>query len=511
MIGAGRFIIVMTLLSAGAASVWAVQEKAVKREIKRSQIPRELFDFRERLARISSDLRVPGVAVAVVANDRTVYLEATGTRDPVRLRPVTADTVFYIGSCTKPFVAMAILALAEDGKLDLDAPVRKYLPKFEIADAKLTKTLTVRDLLSHAKGLDSDPITWLDAYTGEISEERYYRWLKRSKATGTHKNTSVHYTLAGRIIEAVTGQSWKDFLAERIFKPSGMTRTTCYADKMYALEDVAMPAVRSGNGYGPARIRKTDRTMHAAGGMGASVRDLVRWLRLNLNNGEIDRKRIVSESSLAEMHKLHTTGGRRWPPYVLRTEEGHGLGWSIGTYRDRRLISQGGGFVGAAAHISFMPDENLGLAVLTNVDGANAEVIAMEIYDRLLAPGGQDILSRYTNAFKVRLERTKESEALFAKNPTEVGGLSLPPGAYTGTYANGDWGTLHLRLKDGKLVGTLGDLTLRFGAVGTDRFVVGYGIGRPEDGRFELTSGGAVSAVVIDHADGDATVRYKRR
>ncbi len=158
-------------------------------------VPKEMAGLRERWLEAMKDLDVPGMAVVIVRGDEVIYTETFGERDPEKHVPVTPDTIFYIASCTKSFMAMAVMTLVEEGKLDLDAPVKKYLPKFEVADATLTETLTVRDLLSHAKGLDSQPIVTLDAFTGEITEERFYRWLKEAKATGSFDYTNLHYTL----------------------------------------------------------------------------------------------------------------------------------------------------------------------------------------------------------------------------------------------------------------------------------------------------------------------------
>lgn len=510
------YILAAAMTASVATGVFALQEQpgqpknARKPFIKRSNTPRELLDFNKRLAKISRDLRVPGVAVAVVIADRLVYLQATGSRDAVKRLPVTPDTRFYIESCTKPFIAAAMVMLAEEGKIDLGAPVKKYLPRFELGNAVLTKALTVRELLCHARGIESAPINWLDSFTGEITEDRFYRWLKKDVPAQGHKYTHLHYALAGRIIEAVTHKSWKNFVQKRIFAPAGMSKATFHADAMYAGKDGAIPAVRRESGYAPSAVRKTDRTMNAAGGIGMSIRDLTRWLRLNMNGGEIDGTRVLSKSGTADMQRIHAEGGRQWPSFIRRSSDGHGLGWEIGTYLHRTLISHGSSFVGTTAHVSFMPEENIGVAVLANVDGACADVIAMSIYDRLLVPDPEDLLPRYRGSLANRIRNTLEFESLFAKNPTVGGGLSLPASAYVGTYANENWGTVKLWIKDGELVGSMGDLSLRFGSEGKDRFVVGYGLRRPDTGRFDTGPNG-VRAILIDLTAGGAAVRYERR
>ena len=415
----------------------------------------------------------------------------------LRRRALTSDSIFYIASCTKTFVAAAIVLLISEGKIELDAPVKRYLPRFKLANHGDTESITVRDLLAHAKGIDSGPIVWLDAYTGEITEDRYYRWLRGVTPTGTHAYTNVHYTLLGRVVEAVTSQSWKDYLDERIFIPTGMTRSTCYASKMYGQDDAGIPSVRDGDGYTAATVRKTDQTMHAAGGMGASVKDLARWIRLNLNGGMIDDVRILPEKWMAEMHKMQHEGSQSLPRWTHRTRDGHGFAWNIGTYRGNLILEHGGGYVGTAASISFMPEKNIGVAVVANADGATGHFVMMDIYDRLLGITDKELLPRFKGYIEQRLVRTERAAKFRKPNPVEGDGLSLAPSAYVGDFANEDWGTIHVRLVRDRLVGKQGSLTLDFSTTGRDEFQMSYGTGDPDKGRFELQEGRVVTAIVM--------------
>ena len=278
-----------------------------------------------RWAKAVDDLRVPGMAVVVVRGDRVLFRKAFGTRDGER--PVTEQSAFYIASATKPFVALAIMQLVEAGKVELDAPVKRYLPRFKVADAKVTEELTVRELLSHAPGINSGPIVTLDAFTGEITEDRYYRFLAGVKPTGKVDYSNVHYTLAGRIIEAVTKKGWRDYLAENVFAPAGMDHATGYADAMYARDDVALPMLPGAETPTPCQ-RKTDRTMHAAGGLGTSIRDLERWLIVQLNDGAVGDARLLSKDGMWEYHDLQSELGE--PNGKVRRITGFALGWQYG-------------------------------------------------------------------------------------------------------------------------------------------------------------------------------------
>ena len=490
----GFRMLVAGCLIATVASGWAPAAPGPEEPT----VPKELRGYRKRLIEVMKGLRVPGIAVAVVKDGKIIYLDAVGERDPDKHLPVTPDTVFYIASCTKTFVATAILSLAADGKIDLDAPVRRYLPRFELADAETTKSITIRDLLAHAKGLNCGPVVWLDAYTGEITEDRYYRWLRDATPSGSHRYTNVHYTLLGRVIEAVSGKPWKDFLDERVFGPAGMKRSTGYASKLYGHVDAAIPSIRKGDGFTAAAVRKTDNTMHAAGGTGASVRDLARWILLNLNGGTIDGVTVLPRKWMSQMHKLQDAGPQPLPSFVPRTRDGHGFAWWVGTYRGNAFLEHGGGYVGTAASISFMPQKNMGVAVVANADGAAAQFVTMEIYDRLLGVEGKDLLPRFSGFIDARLARTRQKTP-GNPNPAE-NGLPLPASAYVGAYEHKDWGTIHVRYAGGKIVGTQGALSLSFESTGKDAFMLSYGTGEPDQGRCDIKDG-RVCAIMLQLYD----------
>jgi len=159
-------------------AVTTVAAAAAKPPRPLTDIP-ELADRPARWGEVMDLFDVPGMAVAVVRDGQT-YVQCFGARDPKSGDPVTPETLFYIASVTKTFTATAICELADEGRLRLDDPVRKYLPRFQLPDSALTRSITIRDLLCHRYGIDSTPIVFLDAFTGEITEDRYYHWLAQA-------------------------------------------------------------------------------------------------------------------------------------------------------------------------------------------------------------------------------------------------------------------------------------------------------------------------------------------
>src|SRR5688572_27801128 len=421
----------------------------------------KLAGLREAWQSAIKEMDIPGAAVVVVREGKVVLLETIGVRDVTSNKPVTPDTIFYIASCTKSLNAMAALTLVEEGKLELDAPVKKYLPQFQTADAELTEKLTIRDLLCHARGLDSQPITFGEAYSGEMDDARYWRMMKEARAKGAFQYTNLHYTILGRVVEKVTGQSWKDFVEARVCKPAGMNRTTAYASRMYGDENVAIPTIYWDKTLIAAPQRKTDRTMHAAGGMGSTANDLGRWMRLNLGGGQIDGSRILSEKLTKEMRRRHATTEPRRSPVPDMFSDGYGLGWETGSYKNKRFIQHGGGYVGAAALVTMIPEENLGVAVLVNTDGGGSAFCAMatvNVLDRMLEIDPPfDMMSQIRPRHE-RFRQRRAEQAATTTRPVDTEALSLPTDAYVGEYHHEDFGTVRITQSDGRLLMQLGDM-----------------------------------------------------
>lgn len=458
----------------------------------------KLAGLRERWLNAMKELDIPGAAVVVVRGDQVILLESLGVRNIDTKQPVTPDTIFYIASCTKSFMAMAVLTLVEEGKIELDAPVKKYLPQFQVADPELTEKLTIRDLLSHAKGLDSGDITFGEAYSGLMTEQRYWRMMKNAKAKGSFQYTNLHYTILGRVVEKVTGQKWQDFVEQRLCKPAGMNRTTAYASRMFGDPNVAIPTIYWDKKLIAAPQRKTDRTMHAAGGMGSTANDLARWMILNLNGGEIDGKRILSENLIREMQTVQSSKAPSKTPVPELFDDGYGLGWETGAYHEKRFIRHGGGYVGAAALVLMFPEDKIGVAIVANTDGGGGAFTPLAMIDVVCPLLGfepvdlmPEIRKRHERFLKQRAEQVATTTRPVAKD-----GLSLPIAQYAGTYQNDDLGTLTIKPQNGRLVLDLGDLHPQIFTTDVDQFTVAFSCGTIDGGRFEIVDK-KVKAIVL--------------
>ena len=473
----------------------------------RSQDPvhPDLADLAGRWEEAMDACGVPALAVVLVEGDEVVHRVTLGRRDPARDAPVTKDTIFYIASATKPYVAFALAQLAAQGKVELDAPVVRYLARLRLADPELTKTITVRDLLCHRHGLNSREIVLLDAFTGEITDERYYHFLERVESPGRVAYSNVHFTLAGRVIEAVSGQSWRDYLAEHVFAPAGMTRTTGYADWMYAQDDVAIPAQVVDGHAQAAPVRKTDRTMHAAGGLGTSIDDLSRWLRVQLGRGASEGQRLLSERATEATWALQSASK---DDAEFGPTEGFALAWQRGSYRGHLELRHTGDYAGSASAVLFLPELGLGLGILaTGGAGAGAvrQLVATDVRERLLADDQvRDPLPALLE--RARAEKQRDERRAAEARPSAPPGLtlSLPLASYAGTYRNEWLGTLTLEARGAELAARLGDLAFELATPAEDRVELSGPL--EATGAFEL-DGKRVVALTLDLGE---PVRFAR-
>lgn len=409
----------------------------------------------------SHQMAAPGMAVAAVKGGKIVYLDAFGWADREAHRPVTPDTPFYIASSTKPFTALLVLLLARDGTLDLEAPVSRYLPELELAAPLSPDAITVRQLLTHTHGIDGNgPVVWRTAYSGEHSPELLVRVLSRHrpdrKGTAFHYS-NVGYVLASLIVERVTSRSWKELLERRVLAPLGMERTTAFMSRVDPAR-LAQPYAAAPEGFDRIRQSKGDASMHAAGGLVSTAHDLARFVLAQLGGGRLGGRTIFPEEIIAEGHRQQVQQDATFLDYQ---RVGYGLGWQVGRWEQRALLHHFGSFSGYYAHVSFMPDEDVGVVVLANEDELGplvAEAVAQAIYAHLL--GWPDAGARLDARLARLGEEVSGVRARLAEHRAERAArqrpLRHPLSAYEGTFANEEMGRMTFRARGGALVASMG-------------------------------------------------------
>ncbi len=343
--------------------------------------PRLSSDFAPLVRRLMARDGIPGVAVGVVERGRLVYARGFGYRDVEEHLPVTADTLFSLGSCSKAFTATAIALLAEEGSLALDAPVRTYLPDFSLEDRVASATLTSRDLLAHRSGLPRHDFFW---YQAPFSRDELYGRLRFLEPRGPSRArwgyNSLMYIVAGRIIEKVSGRSWESFIDARILSPLNMRRTVLSAEAMAVDPDHASPyAMHEGSTRRIPMLNDTS-AIAPAGAVHSSVRDLARWLTFHASRTPA----LLDERMWRELHRGQVEMPARDQPEAR--DPYYALGWIHQSYRGHPLVVHDGAIDGFTVHLGFIPETGQGLVILMNRDSAVAALnaLAYSAYDRLL-------------------------------------------------------------------------------------------------------------------------------
>lgn len=395
----------------------------------------------------------PGMAVAVVRGDRTVYLRGFGDADRDLARRVTPETIFYIASTTKAFTGLAAAILHQRGKLDLDAPLSRYLPDVRLHAPLSADSITLRALLSHTHGISNDgPIVWRTAFTGEFAGNEQLATLLAvhppARGGRAYEYGNIGYNVAALAMDRVLGKSWRDLLDEEIFRPLGMTTTSAYVSGVPA-GLLAQPYVFNGASFERVAYLKTDANMQAAGGLVSSARDMARWLQLQLNAGLLDGRQVIPAAAIAESQRIQAQTSR--DQRGLR-QIGYALGWQVLLRGNDTLLVHGGGFTGFATHVSFSLRRQVGVVVMANensLGGALVDIVARNVYAHLLgAAEGADIPP------DMDAQITRARQGIAADRARRAGRsqvLPYPLAAYAGTYENPSYGTITLRVVGDKL------------------------------------------------------------
>ncbi|MBU4433749.1 MAG: serine hydrolase [Alphaproteobacteria bacterium] len=407
----------------------------------------------------------PGLGVAVVENGEITLAKGYGVKRLGAPARCDQNTIFGIASNTKAMTAAALGMLVEEGKVEWDAPVTRYLPQFAMSDPVITKLMTVRDLLVHRSGLTlgaGDLMIWPAPTHSRAEIVAGLKYLPiGSQFRGGYAYDNVLYVAAGEVIAAVTGQPWEVFIQSRILSPLGMTDTVPMPS-MVDHSRRAEPHCRMGppvRGLGPQTVLPFDGSFDsaaAAGGVNTTPADIGKWMRVQLALGALpDGQRLWSEATARELWKPQTiTNSSEGPTAenpVRPSIQAYALGWFVQDHRGERLLSHTGGLAGFISYTGLLPGRRSGIMVMTNAE--ENPVL------RSLRYGGPDRLQGRSDfdwiASSKRVQA--ESDAKTIKEAAEAvtpkgGGAkpSLPIEAYLGVYRDPWYGTVTIGKAKGR-------------------------------------------------------------
>jgi CubicO group peptidase (beta-lactamase class C family) len=418
------------------------------------------------IEQVRQDWQIPGIAVSLVRDGAVALAGGYGVRAVGSTEPVDGDTLFPIGSCTKSFTALALALLVDEGKIAWDDPVKRHRPDFAVADAWLSEHITVRDLLAHRLGLQrATPLYISRQYSQSelIERMRYYEPLVDFRSEFSYDN--AQYTLAGALVETVSGQAWHDFVRERIFAPLEMQRSqTCCADAA-ALDNrtgghTLLPQgrlVNSSTMIGAVVEVPWQNIGHEpAGSIVSSARDLAAWLLMLLEQGRYADAALIRPATLAQLHQpqtvsIHVEQSPFAPLYLLGNPTHfwtYGLGFYVIDYRGHKMVIGGGQIRGANSLFVLLPTLNVGYSILVNVNSTAAHfAISNGIADLLI--GGE---ARDWNQELLGLARMVEQgeqahlDSIIAARQADVP-PAQPISAYAGVYQHRLYGQAHVEMQ----------------------------------------------------------------
>lgn len=317
-------------------------------------------------ARLVAQHKVPGAAIAVL-KDGEVFDTAAGVLSTATGIEATTDSVFQIGSITKVWTATLVMQLVDEGLVDIDRPIRAYLPEFRVADEHAAAQITVRQLLSHQAGFEGD--VFPETGEGDDAIEKCvaaFADLPQLFAPGAMVSyNNAGFVFLGRLVEVLRGKSWRTVLEEYLVTPLGLTHVAPSPYEAVLFRAAVGHPSSNEDGVGvPASAWALPKSTESAGAMLAmSPRDLIAFARMHIEGGlAADGTRVLSEASAREMRKPQLD-----LPAALAAEEAWALGWAVEV--KERLYSHTGGTIGQAAFLSILPDEGLAVALLTNGGG----------------------------------------------------------------------------------------------------------------------------------------------
>jgi CubicO group peptidase (beta-lactamase class C family) len=405
---------------------------------------------------------VPGISVAIVKDGKVIVAKGYGVRKLGNPMPVDEFTMFAIGSNTKAFTTAALATLVDEGKLSWDDPVYQRLPGFVMYDPYVSHEMTIRDLLTHRSGMglgEGDLLFWPHSTYTRDQIVHQLRFMKPKSSFRSHyAYDNLLYMTAGQIIPAVTSTSWDDYIRQRIFAPLGMNHSVVTNKDFKPGDDYSSPHEVVAGKLQPIPLEDLD-NVGPAGSINSCAADMAKWVQIQLNRGKFaDRDdHLFTEQRSKEMWSPQTilpTGDPPAPLAALKANfADYALGWALRDYHGRKLVGHTGGVAGFVSRVMLVPEENLGVVVLTNAEETGAfEAILYHIFDYYFHLPPSDWVGAYKS---VRDQQEKDAAEVMkkAESARAVDSKpSLPLEKYAGVYSDAWYGPITIKMENAGLV-----------------------------------------------------------
>ena len=386
--------------------------------------------------------RIPGLGIAVTAGDKLIVAKGYGFRDIHAKLPLTADTVYPIASTAKAMNATLLGILVDEGQLEWDAPVQRYLPRFRLHDQSISHLVTVKDLLTMRTGLPGHDLVWLEnPLTRADLVERIAHLPLSTGFRERFQYNDLTVTVAGHVAEVITGESWEALVRKRILVPLGMCNT-----------GFELPA--AGNVtrfYHENRHRKLVPTRNllvepigpAGGSIYSTVSDMARWVALNLNGGKSAVQQLIESATLAALHSPSVIMDP--DPAAPSRGAAYGLGWFVDTYNGRTRVSHTGWLHDVNSCVTLFPESSIGIVCFSNFASARIASFVNEcVFDLIMGLKPVQTIDEVLDRYELKIENTRKRYASLHRVPKTKPSHALPE--YTGNYEHPGYGNIEIAL-----------------------------------------------------------------
>lgn len=358
-------------------SLYSLSDRA-----KRAQSVMEGFDAT--IEQALRDYHVPGLSVGIVVDGSLIYAKGFGFRDVEKKLPVTKDTLFAIGSCSKAFTSFVIGTLVDEGVLSWDQPIVNLCPDFRLFDPYATQHIAMRDILTHRSGLPRHDFMWYNSGRSRAEIFQKMRYLEPSCCfRERYQYNNLMYLVAGYVAEELTGKSWEELVRERILKPLEMHRTNFSVEDMQKENDFAVPYIEKNNRLEKMKFRNIS-LIGPAGAINSSTEELSHWMTMQLDGGVYKGMPRINVGALQEIHmpQMIIPGTPELKDCFFYSSA---LGWWVASYRGQYVLSHDGVSDGFTSTLGILPHQGVGIVVLANRNLTSLpRFLFLQILDRLL-------------------------------------------------------------------------------------------------------------------------------
>src|SRR3989440_1153644 len=438
-----RIICRICLLSTGLLTLLdqSITIAAEKSRVTDEQVTHAIQELEQLTQKQIQENALPGLAIAVVFQDKTVYAKGFGVRDTSARVPIDADPVFQLASLSKPIGSTVVAGLVGEGKITWDSELSVLDPTFAMFDPWVTREVTIRDMYAHRSGLPAHAGDLLEdlGFTRAAILHRLRYQHPGSSFRSHYAYTNFGMTEGGVAAAKAYGLEWEEACKEKLYNPLGMNSTSSHYADFMARKNKALGHVLV-DGKWVQKFKRDPDPQSPTGGVSSSVNDVAKWIRLQLANGNFDGKQVVNKAALAETHHPHVLTG--FNPFT-QLPTFYGLGWNVSYDPEGRLrLNHSGAFaLGAATYANLVPAEQLGIVVLTNAYPLGiAEALGTTFLDiALYGKTRQDWFALFKQVYSNPAAIGTELGFDYFKPPA-WSAAALKSSAYFGRYTNDYFG-----------------------------------------------------------------------